>query len=96
MISKVISKSVANINPSATEETSFMANKLKSQGIDIINFAQGEPDLDTPDNIKKAAIAAIKAGFTKYTDVPGIPELRQAVVDKFKRENGIEYELDRL
>jgi len=92
MTKNLISKSVAGISPSATEETSFMANKLKRQGIDIISFAQGEPDFDTPDNIKKAAIAAIKAGFTKYTDVPGIPELRKAVVDKFKRENGIDYE----
>jgi len=96
MIKNIISKSVANISPSATEETSFLANQLKSQGIDIISFAQGEPDFDTPDNIKKAAIAAIKVGFTKYTDVPGIPELRKAVADKFKRENGINYEPDQI
>ena len=87
MTSKVISQYVAGISPSATEETSFLANQLKSQGIDIISFAQGEPDFDTPDNIKEAAINAIKEGFTKYTDVPGIPELRKAVADKFKREN---------
>jgi len=92
MIENLISKSVANISPSATEETSFLANKLKRQGIDIISFAQGEPDFDTPENIKKAAIEAINEGFTKYTDVPGIPELKKAVSDKFKRENGIEYE----
>ena len=92
MIKNLISKSVAGISPSATEETSFMANKLKRQGIDIISFAQGEPDFDTPENIKKAAIEAINEGFTKYTDVPGIPELKKAVSDKFKRENGIEYE----
>lgn len=96
MIKNLISKSVAGISPSATEETSFMANKLKRQGIDIISFAQGEPDFDTPDNIKKAAIIAIKEGFTKYTDVPGIPELRKAVSDKFKRENGIEYESSQI
>jgi aspartate aminotransferase len=92
MIKNLISKFVASISPSATEETSFMANKLKRQGIDIISFAQGEPDFDTPENIKKAAIEAINEGFTKYTDVPGIPELRKAVSDKFKRENKIEYE----
>ena len=91
MIEKLISKSVAGISPSATEETSFMANKLKRKGIDIISFAQGEPDFDTPENIKKAAIEAINEGFTKYTDVPGIPELRKAVSKKFRRENGIEY-----
>ncbi len=96
MMKNIISKSVAGISPSATEETSFLANQLKSQGIDIISFAQGEPDFDTPDNIKEAAISAIKAGFTKYTDVPGIPELRKAVAEKFKRENGIDYEPDQI
>ena len=96
MTNKVISKSVAGISPSATEETSFLANKLKRQGIDIISFAQGEPDFDTPENIKEAAIAAIREGFTKYTDVPGIPELRQAVANKFKKENGIDYEQDQI
>jgi len=96
MIGQLISKSVAGISPSATEETSFMANQLKRQGIDIISFAQGEPDFDTPGNIKEAAIAAIKTGFTKYTDVPGILELRKAVVDKFKRENGIIYDVDQI
>jgi len=96
MTNKVISKSVAGINPSATEETSFMANQLKRQGINVISFAQGEPDFDTPENIKEVAIAAIREGFTKYTDVPGILELRKAVVDKFKRENGIDYEPDQI
>jgi len=96
VINNIISKSVAGISPSATEETSFMANQLKSQGIDIVSFAQGEPDFDTPENIKKAAIEAIKEGFTKYTDVPGIPELRKAVAEKFKRENGIAYDEDQI
>jgi len=96
MIKNLISKSVANISPSATEATSFLANKLKRQGINIISFAQGEPDFDTPENIKEAAIAAVKEGFTKYTDVPGILELRKAVADKFKRENGIDYEPDQI
>jgi len=88
----ILSKSIANISPSATESTSFLANQMKRQGIDIISFAQGEPDFDTPDHIKQAAIKAIKEGFTKYTDVPGIPELRKAVAEKFLRENGIIYE----
>ena len=96
MIGQLLSKSVAEISPSATEEISFMANKLKSKGIDIISFAQGEPDFDTPDHIKEAAIKAIKEGFTKYTNVPGIPELRKAVVEKFKRENGIIYEEEQV
>lgn len=93
---KIISKSVAGISPSATESTSFLANQMKRQGIDIISFAQGEPDFDTPDHIKKAAISAINDGFTKYTNAPGIPELRKAVVEKFKRENGISYEEDQI
>jgi len=93
---QLISKSVAGISPSATESISFLANQLKRQGIDIISFAQGEPDFNTPNNIKEAAIAAIKTGFTKYTDVPGILELRKAVVDKFKRENGITYDVDQI
>ncbi len=92
----IISKSVAGISPSATESTSFLANQMKRQGIDIISFAQGEPDFDTPDHIKKAAISAINNGFTKYTNVPGIPELRKAVAEKFKRENGITYEEDQV
>lgn len=89
---KIISKSIANISPSATESTSFLANQMKSQGIDIISFAQGESDFDTPDHIKKVAIKAIQEGFTKYTDVPGIPKLKKAVTDKFRRENGVIYE----
>ena len=96
MTSKVISKSVANISPSATVATSFLANQLKRQGINVISFAQGEPDFDTPENIKEVAIVAIREGFTKYTDVPGIPELRKAVVNKFKRENEIDYEPDQI
>lgn len=91
MKKQVISKSVAGISPSATESTSFLANQMKRQGIDIVSFAQGEPDFDTPSHIKEAAIKAIQEGFTKYTDVPGIPELRKAVVDKLKRENGVHY-----
>jgi len=93
---KVISRLVANIIPSATEETLFLANQLKRKGIDLISFAAGEPDFETPENIKKVAIAAIREGFTKYTDVHGIPELRKAVVDKLKRENGIDYEPDQV
>ncbi len=89
---RIISKSVEGISPSATESTSFLANQMKRQGINIISFAQGEPDFDTPDHIKKAAIKALEEGFTKYTDVPGIPELRKAVANKLKRENGVHYE----
>lgn len=83
--STIISKTVACISPSATASTSFLANQLKRQGIDIISFAQGEPDFDTPEHIKEAAIKALQEGFTKYTDVQGIPELRKAVANKLKR-----------
>jgi len=65
---------------------------MKREGIDVISFAQGEPDFDTPKNIKAAAVKALEEGFTKYTDVPGILPLRKAVCEKLKRENGLEYE----
>ena len=67
------------------------ARELKAEGRDVIGLAAGEPDFDTPDNIKEAAIAAIRRGKTKYTDVDGIPELKTAIVAKFKRENGLDY-----
>lgn len=91
-MSKRISKKISQISPSATESTSALANKMKREGIDVISFAQGEPDFDTPNNIKTAAVKAIEDGFTKYTDVPGILPLRKAVCEKLKRENGLEYE----
>ncbi|MEA4877648.1 MULTISPECIES: pyridoxal phosphate-dependent aminotransferase [Bacteria] len=96
MARKVLSNLVSGIKPSPTEETSFLANSLKRKGIDIISFAQGEPDFDTPDYIKKAAIKAIDEGFTKYTDVPGIWELREAVVEKLKRRNNLDYDVNEI
>jgi aspartate aminotransferase len=86
-----ISDALNRIQPSATIAISNKAMTLKAEGRDIIGLAAGEPDFDTPDNIKDAAIRAIKAGKTKYTAVDGIPELKQAVCAKFKRENGLEY-----
>ena len=83
---------ISRISPSATESMSALANRMKLEGIDIISFAQGEPDFDTPENIKEAAIRALREGFTKYTDVPGILPLRKAVCQKLKRENGLDYE----
>ena len=67
------------------------AKELKAQGIDVVGFGAGEPDFDTPDYIKQAAIDAINAGKTKYTAAPGIPELKQALAEKFKRDNGLAY-----
>jgi aspartate aminotransferase len=83
--------SLNRISPSATIAVSTKARQLKAQGRDIISLSAGEPDFDTPENIKQAAVAALAAGKTKYTDVDGIPELKAAIVAKFKRDNGLEY-----
>lgn len=87
-----IAEALSRIQPSATIAVSQKARELKAQGRDVIALSQGEPDFDTPDNIKKAAIAAINRGETKYTPVAGIMELRKAVAEKFKRENGLDYQ----
>src|ERR1035441_8650141 len=79
------------VKPSATIAVTDKARALKLAGRDVIGLGAGEPDFDTPDNIKDAAIAAIKRGETKYTAVEGIPELRAAIAKKFKRENGLDY-----
>ena len=79
------------IKPSPTLAVSAKASELKRSGVDVISLGAGEPDFDTPENIKLAAIASIKAGATKYTNVDGMPELKKAVCKKFKRENGLEY-----
>ncbi len=86
-----IADSLNRIKPSPTIAVSAKARELKAAGHDVIGLGAGEPDFDTPDNIKAAAISAIQSGKTKYTDVDGIPELKQAVAAKFKRENGLTY-----
>jgi aspartate aminotransferase len=86
-----LSEALERIQPSPTIAVSQKARELKSEGRDVIGLGAGEPDFDTPDNIKEAAIAAIRRGETKYTAVEGIPELRQAISAKFKRENGLDY-----
>ena len=86
-----LSHRVQNIKPSPTLAVTARAAKMKAEGKDIIGLGVGEPDFDTPQHIKDAAIAAINAGFTKYTAVGGTPSLKQAVIAKFKRENGLEY-----
>jgi len=88
--------SLNRIQPSATIAVSTKARQLKAQGRDIISLSAGEPDFDTPENIKEAAIRAMKEGKTKYTDVDGIPELKTAIVEKFKRENGLEYKTSQV
>lgn len=86
-----LAANLSNIKPSPTIAISMKAAELKASGKDIIGLSMGEPDYDTPNNIKEAAIAAIKKGDTKYTAVDGTPALKKAVIAKFKRENNLEY-----
>jgi aspartate aminotransferase len=79
------------IKPSVTLAIAAKAGKLRSEGIDVINFSAGEPDFDTPDHIKAAAVEALRKGMTKYTDVKGIEPLRAAIVHKYEREHGLSY-----
>ena len=85
------SNRILQVKPSPTLEVAALANALKAKGIDVIGFGTGEPDFDTPDNIKQAAIRAIESGKTKYTPAGGIPELKAAVIEKFRRDNNLEY-----
>ncbi|HEY8616224.1 pyridoxal phosphate-dependent aminotransferase [Phenylobacterium sp.] len=85
------SAALSRVKPSATLAADQKARELKAQGRDVIGLAAGEPDFDTPDNIKEAAIKAIRDGKTKYTNVDGIPELKDAICAKFQRENGLTY-----
>lgn len=88
----ILASSLSRIKPSPTIAVTAKARELKAAGKDVIGLGAGEPDFDTPDNIKEAAIAAIRNGETKYTDVDGTPALKQAIVAKFRRENGLNYE----
>jgi len=86
-----ISSRAAHLSPSLTLSIDAKAKAMKAEGIDVCGFGAGEPDFDTPDHIKAAAIAALEAGFTKYTPSSGIPELRQAIAEKLQADNGLEY-----
>ncbi|CFX49653.1 Aspartate aminotransferase A [Candidatus Filomicrobium marinum] len=86
-----IADSLNRIQPSATIAVATKARQLKAEGRDIISLSAGEPDFDTPENIKQAAVKALAEGKTKYTDVDGIPELKQAIIAKFKRDNKLDY-----
>jgi len=92
----IISNSLKKIKPSPTIAVSQKARELKAAGKDIIGLGAGEPDFDTPDNIKQAAIKAINDGDTKYTAVDGTPVLKKAIVEKFKRENHLNYTADQI
>jgi len=95
-MSSLQSASLARVKPSATLAVTAQARELKRQGRDVIGLGAGEPDFDTPDNIKAAAIEAIHRGETKYTDADGMPELKAAIVAKFARENGLTYETNQI
>src|SRR3954470_21823307 len=91
-----ISARAAALSPSLTLAIDSKAKQMKAEGQDVIGFGAGEPDFDTPQHIKDAAIKAINDGFTKYTPASGTPELRQAIADKFKRENGLNYKASQI
>ena len=91
-----LAKRTQKINPSLTLAITAKAKKLKSEGYDIVNFAAGEPDFDTPEFIKEAAITAIKTGFTKYTPTTGIPELKKIIADKLKKDNSLVYDSSQI
>ncbi len=91
-----VSRALERIKPSLTISVTQQARALKAAGRDVIGLGAGEPDFDTPDNIKEAAIAAIRRGETKYTAVEGIPELQRAIAGKFRRENNLDYRLSQI
>ncbi|MBL9127263.1 MAG: aminotransferase class I/II-fold pyridoxal phosphate-dependent enzyme, partial [Verrucomicrobiales bacterium] len=86
-----IARRAAALSPSLTLAIDSKAKAMKAAGEDVVGFGVGEPDFDTPQHIKQAAIDALNAGFTKYTPSSGIPELREAIAAKFQRENGLSY-----
>src|SRR3972149_4161422 len=87
-----LTERIKKVAPSATLTITSKAKKMKAAGIDVVSFGAGEPDFDTPEHIKQAAVDALKAGFTKYTPTTGIPELKEAICEKFKKDNNISYE----
>ena len=82
---------MGRINPSPILSVVAKSAELKAQGVDVIDLSIGEPDFETPDNVKQAGIEAIQTGATKYTSITGLPELRKAIVEKFRKENGLDY-----
>jgi len=91
-----VSQRAQAVPPSATIAVSTRAKQMKAQGLDVIGFGAGEPDFDTPQFIKDAAVEALQAGKTGYTATPGIPELRQAIADKLRRDNGLDYTAEQI
>lgn len=95
-MSNQLSERMSRLAPSATLAMSQRSGELKAQGVDVINMSVGEPDFNTPDHIKKAAIKAVEDNWNRYSPVPGYPALRQAIVDKLKRENGLDYSVNQI
>jgi len=91
-----LSARVRALKPSSTVAMNARALELRRQGVDVIALTAGEPDLDTPEHVKEAAYRALEEGKTKYTPPSGIPELREALTRKFKRENGLDYTPDQI
>lgn len=91
-----IANRMQNLSPSVTMAITALARELKAQGKDILSFSAGEPDFNTPDVIKQSAIKAIEEGHTKYTAVEGIPQTKQAIIDKLKRDHDLDYNLDNI
>lgn len=92
----ILSKKASNIEPSITLAITAKAKELKSQGIDIIGFGAGEPDFNTPANIRNASIEAMEKGYTKYTPASGINELKEAIINKFKNDNNLQYKSSQI
>ena len=91
-----LSNRLQRLAPSATLAMSQKSSEMKAQGIDVINLSVGEPDFNTPDHIKEAAKRAVDENFSRYSPVPGYPELRKAIVEKLKRENGLDYQMSEI
>lgn len=92
----ILSQRIQKVKPSATLQITAKAKELRAQGKNVIGLGAGEPDFDTPEHIKQAAITALREGFTKYTAADGIPELKKAIVSKYQRDNGISYGLEEI
>ncbi len=86
-----LAQRATNISPSPTLAVDARAKEMRARGVEVLNFSAGEPDFDTPEHIKEAAVAALKAGMTKYTPVDGIPALKRAIIEKLERDNGLRY-----
>src|SRR6476646_2986316 len=91
-----IAERISSISVSSTMKVAAEADRLRREGVDVVDFSVGEPDFPTPDNIKKAAIAAIENNFTKYTPAGGTVELKQAIIERHKTDYGTDYKMNEV